>query len=426
MQPNERVDLRLPAELHRPTPRPLPRDFGSNVSHQKRKQQTILWIGAGIFLMVLHFVPVIKALGFFSWPFLILFWVGLVCCAIGVFMWLKPIWFKSPKMKRVEDYIEHAEVASAEVKELVKIPVSYYRGQVSYQAFAVELAMEHPEIGSEVQLQVKSDSFPAHEIVSPKFRTGDHVPVVWHKEKFDSTLQIYEFLEATPDSSLQRPPISIWPTVRDLAIIFVCLSVLVWSAYIFGKYATVGFGWDDLLYPASIGLGIGIASAIILSVIQILRLRTLHAKNESAILAGDAFDVVLEKKTIWTFVIFGLCVGLGVSIIATCVTTAGCLAVNALLDDSPAKEEIVKITDTYEDIPSAIHREFIVEFEMDGVKGIDGKQKFRTTPKHMASFKGPTGLAEVHDGYLGWRWIKAIKPINPDDEDLAKEKKAID
>ena len=158
-QSDIRGKFQIPVELHRPTPRELPRDFGSNVFHQKRKQQTILWVVAGLFLMVLHFVPAIKAIGLYSWPFLILFYIGLILCGVGGFTWLKPVWFKPPKVKRAEDYVRHAEVALAEVKELAKIPVSYDRGHVVFHAIAVKFEMEHPETGRTVEKQLKSDFF---------------------------------------------------------------------------------------------------------------------------------------------------------------------------------------------------------------------------------------------------------------------------
>ena len=421
MQAKIRGEMQLPVELYRSTPRPLPRDFGSNVFIQKRQQQTILWIGAGIFLMVLHFVPVIKALGFFSWPFLILFWIGLFSCAIGGFTWLKPLWFKPKKIKRAEDYVRHAEVAFAEVKELAKIPVSHDQEHVAFHAFVVKLAMEHPETGRAFESQARSDIFHCLEVVSPKFRTGDFVPVVWHKDKFDSTFKIYDFLEATPDSCLQRPSISIWPSVRDLALIFVGLSVLIWSAYICCKYEPVDSDWgwaeEDLQLAALIGISAGVISAIVSYWILSSRIKAMHAKNESAILDGEAFDVVLKKKPKWALPVFCLIVAVGVSLIGSCVAMAGCWAANAFLDKSPAKQEEVIITDTYKDIATAVHMEFIVEYEM---KGVDRTLKFSTTPEHMASFKGPTGMAEVHAGYLGWRWVKTIKPINLDDENLKK------
>ena len=260
--------------------------------------------------------------------------------------------------------------------------------------------------------------------MSTKFRVGDYVPVVWHKEKFDSTIRIYDFLEATPDSSLQRPPISIWPTVRDLSLIFVFLSALIWSIYIFAKYAPIDLGWEgeDLKLAALIATSVGVISAIVAFFVLSLRNRAMHAKNESAILAGEAFDVVLKRRSKWTLLPLCFILMVGVSFIGTGIALAGCWAANALLDKSPAKEEIVKITDTYEDIPSIVHMEFIVEYEMDGVKGTDGKLKLRTTPEHMASFKGPTGIAEVRDGFLGWRWVETIRPINPDDDDSEKAK----
>ena len=403
MQSNGRVDLRLPAELHRPTPRPLPRDFGYNFHNLKRKQRTIHWAGAGIFCMVLHFVPFVKAMGFYFWPFLILFWVGLLLCVIGAVFW-----FKQSKIKRAENYVKHAEVAFAEVRELIKIPVSYYQGRVAYQAYAAELTLENPETGRKVEVQVKSDDFPFDEKLSPKFRVGDHVPIVWHKNEFNSSLQIYDFIEATPDSAFQRPPISLLRTIFIMAMSFAGIFLIAWSANILDNYGPIEFGFSEALIPVSIGIAIGLIWAIPFVWVLNSRRKAVVEKNELAISTGEAFDMDVPKDAAWQLTGFYLMSALGLVAITTCVFMAVCFAVNASLDKSPVAEERVRITDMVEITHQLLLRQFYIEYEMEGV---DGERRLTTTPKHIATFQDPVGMAQVHDGYFGWRWVETIKPI---------------
>ena len=408
------VDLQLPTELHRPTPRPLPRDFSYNPHNLKRKQQTILWVGAGIICMTLHFVPFVKMMSFYFWPFQILFWIGLLMCVVGAY-----IWSKQPKLKLAEHYVKHAEVAFAEVKEMVKIPVTYHQGSVAFQAIVVKLYMQHPERGRLVELQVKTDDFPVEAELSPKFRVGDHVPVVWYKSQFDRTHQIYDFLEATPESSLQRPPISLLRPVAILTMVFTAITFFVWSVYMLTKYQPIKFGFDESLLPASIGFGLGVVVAIVFYCVQSFYMRALRKNNETAISSGGAIDVDLEEEPKWKLFGFYILSGGGVAVMTTCVFMAGCFAANVLLDKSPASEVPVEITDMSEVTHALLVREFNIEYQMEGV---DGKLKLMSTPDHMSKFEALEGMAQVHDGYLGWPWVETIKPIIVDDKNLKKAK----
>ena len=412
--------LQLPVELNRPTPRPLPLDFGNNFHNVNRKRNTILLIGSGIFCMALSFLPFVRMIAVYILPFYLLFWFGLLLCLIGIYYW-----FTYSKIKYVEDYVKHGEVAFAEVKELVKVPLGGNPEDVVSKLFVAKLEMKHPDDGRAVEVQAKSDPFDANAKLSPKFRVGDHVPVIWHKDRFNNSLRIYDFLEATPESSLQRPKVALWRSIGTMALVFAAVTAIVWSIYILGRYQPLQFSYDQALLPASIGVVLGVLSAIAYFLTGSYLKKADDAKNELAIASGEAFDIGVdaEEDPAWRKIGFFVVMALGFAAISTVVVMAACFAINAMFDKSPASEALVRITGMTETIHKMIYCEYQIEFEMEGV---DDKLTFMSSPEHMEKFDVPLGIAQIHDGYLGWRWIDTIDPVTIDDEDLENVNEVID
>jgi hypothetical protein len=34
-----------------------------------------------------------------------------------------------------------------------------------------------------------------------------------------------------------------------------------------------------------------------------------------------------------------------------------------------------------------------------------------TTPDHLMEFDAPLGVAEIQSGWLGWPWVKTVRPV---------------
>ena len=85
-----------------------------------------------------------------------------------------------------------------------------------------------------------------------------------------------------------------------------------------------------------------------------------------------------------------------------------CFTANALLDRSPAKPEIVSITDMIQVTHKFIFREYKMKYRRVNEQK---DHSMLTTPEHLEQFVVPSGTAQVRAGWLGWPWVETITPL---------------
>lgn len=88
-----------------------------------------------------------------------------------------------------------------------------------------------------------------------------------------------------------------------------------------------------------------------------------------------------------------------------------CFTINACFDTSAAEMRPALITDMTMTTHEFLFRHYDIEYTLPPDAS---KMKFLTTPEHMVQFAGPAGVAEIHQGYLGWPWVKNIRPAAAD------------
>jgi len=398
------TDLKLPAELVGTAPRRLPLEFDDNIHHVSRKRTTLYLIGLGILCMVLSFIPFVQTIGIYFLPVLILFWIGLAL--LGAAVW---VMFSKSEIKRVSNYVTDGGTGFARVDEMVKVPTVYHNGAVTHKAFVTKLTMVHPQTRKPVVCEARSRNFNAGEKLATKFRVGDWVPVVWLKDQFETSFTLYDFLEATPESSLIRNRTPLWQSAVTLSLVAAGVIGIFWSIFVLGRYSPIEFGFEDAKLPAIIGTVLGIAATIGIILSQRRKTKNIKVNNELAIASGQALELDPDKEEpLWKRIGFSLMVGFGMVLLCGMLVFACFFTVNAQLDQSKPKLAEAKITKMTETTHSLIFCEYNIEYELDG---FDGKQTMMTTPDHMDTFEVATGIAKIRDGYLGWRWVETIDPI---------------
>ena len=397
------ADLKLPAELLRATPRPLPPEFDENFHQTSRKRSTLYLIGSGILCMMRSFLPFVQTIGIYFMPVLILFWIGLAL--LGIAVW---VWFSRTEVNRVATYVTDGEARFAKVNEMVKIPTMTQNGSVTLKAFVANVALNHPSTGQPFSCELKSKDFIAEAKLAPKFRVGDWVPVVWLSNQFESTLQIYDFLEPTPANSLSRETAPLWKTAVGLAVAAGFVVGIFWSIYSLGRYMPIDFGLDEARIPLIIGTLLAIVTTVVLMLLQSRKKKAVKTQNELAIKSGGAMEMEAPDDSLLSTIGMSLLYGFVFLILANLIVFGCAISVNSLFDQSPPKSTPVEITQLTETIHKLIFREYKIEYKMDGV---DDELELMSTPEHMDTFEFAAGIANVRDGYFGWRWVDTIDPV---------------
>ena len=90
-------------------------------------------------------------------------------------------------------------------------------------------------------------------------------------------------------------------------------------------------------------------------------------------------------------------------------SVGACWSANALFDKSGAKSTPIVVTNMVQVTHNFIFREYKMEYHFANEQA---KQTLNTTPQHLSQFKIPFGIAQIRAGWLGWRWVETIEPIN--------------
>jgi hypothetical protein len=397
----------LPEELRGPTPRPRPAFVRQSPLAAKRLNVFLGCMVAGGMCLVLSPLPFVKTMSLYLLPLEYLTWIGLGLCAIGAL-----IYGSGAELKRACNYLEEGEAAFGRVKSLVKKPTLLVHGQSSTYALFAAVEVRHPETGETCLREVKSRDFSASkkDRVNTRFRVGDAIPVVWLPHKFEKTVQIYDFLDVSPEASLQwdRPKSApLWQTIALTAFGVAFMFALFWNVYAIGRFQPLDFEFMQGLPIFALGAVVSVAALIACYVFAIRKRREVATRNQEAIAAGEAVELQLEKKPIRGG-LFAIILVLGAALLGGATVLCWAMTANALLDKSPARPVPVRITDMIQETTDFIYREYKMKYRRAEDKS---DQTLLTTPDNLNQFQLPIGIAQVRQGRFGWPWVETIDPL---------------
>jgi hypothetical protein len=247
--------------------------------------------------------------------------------------------------------------------------------------------------------------------VTTRFRVGDWVPVVWLPGKFKETSQIYDFLELTPEASLERgaaTKLPLWQMLSVVVAVPLLFFILFWNVYAIGRFDPLDFDYvRDGKIPFAIGGTFGLALATLIWLSLRKKRRAIDAKNVESMSMGEAIELHHQPGAIRWY-------GLAALIVAGSILLGGltllcwCFTANALFDTSPRKQVPVEITEMIMETHSFLFREYKLKYSRPGKKKDDS---LLTTPGHLDQFVAPVGVAQVREGWLGWPWVETVDPM---------------
>lgn len=398
--------LELPVELTGRPPRSLPESIHQSVVAQGRRN--VFWgtMTAGFLCGGMASMPFIDTLSLYVLPLGYLYWIA--AGLIGLALLAR---FGNGDWKTGCRYIRDGEASFAKVLSLVKTPTLVMNGQATQYALVAGLQMKHPESGETIECTAQSRNFSADkkDTIDTTFRVGDSVPVVWLPGKFPKSLQVFEFLEISPTTTLVRrqgAPTPLWHVIGLLALIVGMFFALFWNIYAFGRFELVN-ELQGMLWPMIVGGTLGFGAVLASLLVGQKKRRELLERNVAAMNSGTAVEMPLTSSLpgrlfFWAIMFVGGTGLVGLTVYCWCLTA------NALLDRSPAQRRPVEIDEMLQVTHSFIFREYKLKYRFADEQE---KHSLLTTPQHLDEFQIPIGVAVVRDGWLGWPWVETIEPI---------------
>jgi hypothetical protein len=341
-------------------------------------------------------------------PFQYLLWIGLGLGVIGTLAYIR-----AAELRKARRYIEEGEVALGRVLEMVKAPVTIYNGTPTTYAFIVRLEVPREDEKPQV-VEVRSNEFSTgqKDRISTRFRVGDLVPVVWLPGKCDSSVQIYDFLEATYENSLDRSqteagPLAVVQLVASIAAIMGIFFALFWNLYAHGRYHPLDFDYLRQGWPPFALAGLLSVVGSLIALRQFSKKRLQHAERAAqAAAANEPVETQLEwGLATWALMIF--IVFPGMILLGGLTLLCWCFTANALFDRSAAEHIPVEITEMTQTTHNFVLRHYDMKFRR---MNEDKDHTLLTTPQHLEQFAFPMGAAVVRQGWLGWPWVETIEP----------------
>lgn len=400
--------LRLPPELEGDVPRPLPAEVQEGPLAQRKRSAFWGLLTAAAVCLVLSGLPFVDTLALYFLPLAYLTWISIGLVVIAFVTYLS-----GGALKKAAQYVQHGNAAFGRVVELIKYPSVSMHGQPTMHAFGATVQLLHPDTNQPVSIQVKSPDFSTSkkELVETRFQIGDFVPVVWLPNKFDKTFQIYDFLEATHASSLERGVNAakkpLWQIVLLAISVPAFLFILFWNVYALGRYMPLDFDFvHDGLWPAVVGGALGLAFAAVCWLATRKKAVQADQRNLNAPAVRKAVEIPPKRGTVSKSV--GMFVlGVGAILLGAGTCLCWCFTANALFDRSPIKTQPVQITDMIQTTHDFILRDYRLKYRFKGKKKDD---ELLTTPDHLNQFDAPIGVAEIRSGWLGWPWVETVRP----------------
>lgn len=266
------------------------------------------------------------------------------------------------------------------------------------------------ETGERLVRRFQSRSFRAEQVfdINPKFAAGDQTTVVWLPNQFEKTVQLYDFLELTPQSCLQRDvsPV-VWPQI--VLLLFAIFGPLFGLIYLFEFYQPLDFN-RVIMSPIPWFGGTLVTLAIFYanSCFDQSLVKSRRIRREKAAAAGlPIVEPPPESCTMTKLARVcgaGLAIGFGLFVSFTITIT-----LNGVFDRSKGQPTPVEIVDKVQHIEHGLLCNYQLVYRFPGEQD---RHTFHTTPQNLAQFNAWQGIAAIHLGAFGWRWVKSIRPSN--------------
>lgn len=309
-------------------------------------------------------------------------------------------------------YIRNGIPVVARVVELVKTPVMIVSGEATHYAFTAMVEYRDPQTNELVHRQLMSPHFGSRnrDEFTTSFKIGDYVTVVYLPGKYPKSLQLFAFLDLVPGLGVVRRPTSgrarvLWRAPLMTVAVFGIFAILLWNIYAFDCLHPIAFDYRKSIAPIFAG-GTSLTALFVGGAwISHRRDQRRTAEgNARAIAQGDAVELgpasFWGQRGLYGFVIKALAIP-GMFLIGGLTTLCWCFTANSLFDKSPAVLKAV---------------------EIDGIKGrkvtfrfpgaAEAHQVFAIRGKPL-DFPDKKAIAVMHEGRLGWAWVKELRPAVP-------------
>jgi hypothetical protein len=358
--------------------------------------------------LVLSLLPFVDTLALYLLPLGYLRWISLALFVIALLSYLG-----GGALKKASRYVQYGNAGFGRVVELIKYPSVLMHGQPTMHAFRAIIQVLHPNSDQPVLMEVKSGDFSSErkDGVETRFQVGDFVPVVWLPNNFEKTFQIYDFLEVMPAASLKRDSTAakkpLWQFILLAISVPGLLFVLFWNVYALGRYMPLEFNASDAIWPAVAGGLLGLIAVVAGWMSTRKRPKRREQRNTDAAAAGKAIEVEHRMGMIRKC-FYGLLIVAGSTLLCAGTFLCWCFTANAVFDRSPITTKNVRITDMIQTTHDFIIRDYRLKYRFPDKQKDD---ELLTTPDHLTEFDAPIGMAEIQSGWLGWPWVKTVRPV---------------
>jgi hypothetical protein len=403
-------------ELCTRPPRPVPEELRRREAVRLRQQASVcgligaLLLAASPLPLTHHWALFVPVLGYLSWIALAL---------LGVSVWLQ---VRSAYAKVANrQYFEFGMPEVVRIRRIWLQPATLQHGGVLTYQFCAIVDYLSGDDGELRRHYLASAEFPAtkKDRVETTYRTGDYATAL--RLPADD-LNLYGFLGLKPGLGVVDRDEAVRRSMRDCVLITIGVLAVVgligWGFYSLDRFEPLDvMTLGDRLWVLGIGSTLGLPTSIAIA-LRVMRgeRRKVGQRNALAAETGEAIELAMEdldparRTTRHKGAVLIAAAMLGL-LFTNLASVGSFYALNALLDDGPAKLEPVAITDmiaTDHKVEGlTMFRNFAIEFRFANDRE---KHKFTSTPQEMDQFHNAVGVASVRQGYFSLRWVEALTP----------------
>jgi hypothetical protein len=408
------ADYEFEPELQGPPPRPVPAVLRKGP--YGRSQRAFIWtmLVVGTLLALCGLLPFVQFWGLFFVPLKYLTWIGLAAVAMAAAAFVGGVIDRGPYR-----YVQEGIPLVARIRDLTLEPTSVTDGNPTGWAYAALIEYQDPENGEVLTTETKTREISNLVIdgYTTSYRVGDYVTAVYLRSNPADSLRLYGFLGLRKGVGLVRRVAEVTggPLANVLAItqMLAFFGVLIWSIIAVFCYWPLEPTLRAIITPFVAGglvLGIGLLVGMRYDLVRARRRR--ERRNREALEAGGAVELEAGEEG-W----FGvrnpgrdLLMIVGAFILGGLVSLSACFTANVVLDRSKGNLQSVEIDEFVTKTRCFCINEYAIKYHWPGNAKT---HRLSTTPDHMNQFQSDRGLAELHPGWLGWPWVKTIRPVEP-------------
>jgi hypothetical protein len=394
-----------------PPPRQIPENLERGPHALGQRRAAVAFVTAGFLCLVVRELPVAASLALYILPLGYLGWIGLGCLLVAAVLRLQEALHQGPYR-----YVRDGLVVPARVVQLVKAPSVIHNGQPAEYAFTARVELVHPETGALVTADVKSKDFSAgsRDRYDTPFGVGDYATAVYLPGRLEKTIQLYAFLDLSPDVNLRSaqapPPDPPWKVALAVVAIGAIFTVLFSNLIANGRYQPIDFEFSRAVLPMSLGaLFIGGALLAAIYASHQREQKKIADRARETIHTGRAVELgapfLGEGVMGW---VLKVAMGAGSLLLGALTALCWCLMANALLDTSQPRLVPATVTGMKMTTHALIFREYELEYRLEGSRKAES---LLTTPWHLGRLAGADAVvAHVREGRLGWPWVQTVEP----------------